>query len=839
MYVVSSVMLWVLNSMKIAMYEPSMPWAGGPLKMKTDFDKTVEKDLNSDPGKKTVWHVYNEKSSKEDEAFLKGISEGMDVLLIFVSPSLCDYLHATQFCFQAGLFSATAAAFLQFTLPLLQDDSQNTTNQLLLSIFHKLENSSYPLPTSSTFNPEPNAIVVNCLIFAAIAGSLTAAFFAILTKQWVRSIRAGLDTIENQSSRARTRQFRLDGVKDWHFADMAALLPVLLHGSLALFGIGVVDFLWLTDEKVLSAIIMVILAIGTLVYVALSIAPLQSPRAPFWSPLTTILDLLRAGISSAYHKVKSFVLRERLASTLDLDRDKRYGEKAPVSRLVASDKSIDVEVIISLLNSADQATEISILYASLRELQELSLRAEDPNLFNRSIIFSTWSYLAKTCLYNGQPPILIPGKEDRARFLCQILEWLGTLTRHNSLNVKFKFIIDEGKQLARAIFNYGFKNGDIRDMIIGHLARITINHMEQVRIHECRLCIDSSSGRAEAIEGHLRAVDPRNWDPAISPEDGLTRRQREGKWVIHYITAQTRCLWHFSPRDPPSRQARSLVKSLINKFGLGDPKIVDEWRSRRLQAPIMRDDVDENHVSLWMEIIRKARERSRDEIRGNAERATMQGGPPRTYGYPPYKDYRNISPPRTWSPSSSRSPSRASSRISSAIDSRAPSSPRDISPVPSLRGRTRGRSPIIIAADREPRSPSYSPEHRFSRSPRRRSRSPRPAIVVDRSSRSAIRLTVPEPHRNSARRRFGRPILSHRHRRQSSSRSPTPVIIRSRSRSPPPVIIVGGNSKKRAHFGSPSEESFHPAFQRHERDAHISRPRSPRRRATYDSERFG
>lgn len=821
--------------------------------MKTDFDKTVEKDLNSDPGKKTVWHIYNEKSSKEDEAFLRGISEGMDVLLIFVSPPLCNYLHDTQFYFQAGLFSATATAFLQFTLPLLQDDSQNTTNQLLLSIFHKLENSTYSLPTSPSFNPEPNAILVNCLIFAAIAGSLTAAFFAILTKQWVRSIRAGLDTIENQSSRARTRQFRLDGVRDWHFADMAALLPILLHGSLALFGIGVVDFLWLTGEKVLSAIIIVILAVGTVLYVVLSIAPLQSPRAPFWSPLTTILDLLRAFISSAYHKVKSFVLRERPAYTLDRDKDKQYGEKAPVSRLVAGASSIDVEVIISLLNSADKDTEISILYASLRELQELSLRVEiDPKLFNRSIIFSTWSYLAKTCLYNGRPPILISGKEDRARFLCQVLEWLGTLTRHHSLIARFGSIIDEGKQLSRAIFNHGFKNSDIRDMIIGHLARTTINHMEQVRTHECRLCIDSSSGRAEAVEEYLRVVDPLSWDPAISPEDGLTRRQREGKWVIHYITAQTRCLWHFSPRNPPSRQARSRVKSLINKFGLGDPKIVDEWRSRRWQAPIMRDDVYYNHVSLWMEIIRKARERSREEIRGNTERVTMEGGPPRTYGYSPYKDYRNISPPRTWSPSSSRASSRASSRISSPIDSQTPGSPQKISSVPSLRGRTRSRSPIIIAASHRPRSRSYSPGRRVSRSPRRSSRSwssprsPRPVIRVDGPSRSASPPDIPEVHRNSARRRFGRPILSHRYQRRLSSRSPAqePTLIvqapprRSRSYTPP-VIIVEGNSKKRAHFGTPSGRSLYHASRQHESDAYISRSRSPRRKATYDSGRSG
>lgn len=62
-----------------------MPRAGGPLKTRTDFDETVEKDLNSDPAKRTVWHIYNEKSEKEDEAFLKGINEAMDVLLIFVS----------------------------------------------------------------------------------------------------------------------------------------------------------------------------------------------------------------------------------------------------------------------------------------------------------------------------------------------------------------------------------------------------------------------------------------------------------------------------------------------------------------------------------------------------------------------------------------------------------------------------------------------------------------------------------------------------------------------------------------------------------------------------------
>jgi hypothetical protein len=68
-----------------------MPLAGVLQKEKTEFDEAVEKDLNSDPAKKTVWHIYNEKSSKEDENFLKGINEAMDVLLIFVCPGSVSF----------------------------------------------------------------------------------------------------------------------------------------------------------------------------------------------------------------------------------------------------------------------------------------------------------------------------------------------------------------------------------------------------------------------------------------------------------------------------------------------------------------------------------------------------------------------------------------------------------------------------------------------------------------------------------------------------------------------------------------------------------------------------
>jgi hypothetical protein len=33
---------------------------------------------------RTVWHIYNEKASKEDKAMDRNINESMDVVLIFV-----------------------------------------------------------------------------------------------------------------------------------------------------------------------------------------------------------------------------------------------------------------------------------------------------------------------------------------------------------------------------------------------------------------------------------------------------------------------------------------------------------------------------------------------------------------------------------------------------------------------------------------------------------------------------------------------------------------------------------------------------------------------------------
>ncbi|PVG03746.1 hypothetical protein CPB86DRAFT_694421, partial [Serendipita vermifera] len=372
----------------------------------------------------TSWEVYNDKAAKADKDFIDSTNESMDVLLVF-----------------AGLFSATATAFLQYTLPLLENNSDDRTNDLL-TVLKTMHNSSYPLPNEEPFRPSTNSIAVNSLIVSSIAGSLSAAFLSILIKQWTRNYSLGVKEITNQQLRARTRQFRHETVKYWHFNDIAASLPVIIHVSLLLFAIGVLLFLFPLNGRV-GGIPLVIVFVTTLIYFLLSITPLKSKYAPFRSPLTTVLEFIfikfPAIVTDIFINAVSRVnvasrhtVFEGLQSTLSQSVtqthkviDQKLGKESPLARYVHLKWDIDVNVLLGLLNTADRHSERPVLLKCLQDLQTLKLVEEkSPQLFDSVSILDVYSLLAGYCVgRETDPPVLLPGKEEAAKSLCQFLMW--------------------------------------------------------------------------------------------------------------------------------------------------------------------------------------------------------------------------------------------------------------------------------------------------------------------------------------------------------------------------------------------------------------------------------
>ncbi|KAI0759633.1 hypothetical protein BC629DRAFT_1295321, partial [Irpex lacteus] len=167
-----------------------------------------------------------------DEEKVRDCKEDIDTLLVF-----------------AGLFSAVLTAFLVESYTNLVEDP---STQTLLAIRQLVaQTSSYRVEggmlntTVLPYSPEPFQVSradirVNVLWFASLLFSLITASFGILVKQWLREFLA----VENPSpqARLRVRHVRYPQLAQWRVFQIAAVLPLLLQLSLALFFIGLCYF---------------------------------------------------------------------------------------------------------------------------------------------------------------------------------------------------------------------------------------------------------------------------------------------------------------------------------------------------------------------------------------------------------------------------------------------------------------------------------------------------------------------------------------------------------------------------------------------------------------------
>ncbi|KAF8589732.1 hypothetical protein K439DRAFT_1286742, partial [Ramaria rubella] len=130
------------------------------------------------------WSFYIEESTERDKAMLEGWNDSLDVLLIL-----------------AGLFSAVLTAFLVQSYPMLQPDPQDTTVALLARVVERLDSfsnntlksgvssvgSAGASPLSPTFEVSGCAWWINLVWFSSLMCSLSAAFIAMLAKQWLHA----------------------------------------------------------------------------------------------------------------------------------------------------------------------------------------------------------------------------------------------------------------------------------------------------------------------------------------------------------------------------------------------------------------------------------------------------------------------------------------------------------------------------------------------------------------------------------------------------------------------------------------------------------------------------
>jgi hypothetical protein len=763
--------------------------------------------------------------------------------------------------FQAGLFSATSTAFLQFTLPLLRQDPNDDTNHLLLSIFHKMENASYPLPSPSPFEVSATAISINCLIFASVAGSLIAAFFALSIKQWTRSYSSGLENIVTPQLLARHRQFRIEGFRCWRLVDISRALPVILHISLALFAIGVAEFLLYTSGIKAATVIIAAGGGTTLVHILLSLISLFSPQAPFQSPLTNAFYALWSTIQSRYRKMvrRSF---HKKGATDPLDRT--LGKETSISRLIHVSKHLDIGVLIDLMEIADRHTEEWILDLCLLEITRLYyVPREKYHLFYHDSILETYFYLASTCVYESSGVYhIIPGMEHRARTLCRFLTWFSSIYSKEIYDYYLWKSCQIGSStdtrgLTNAFYEYARKNGSLWDIVYGYLAWVASMHLcDLPKSAKCHFCVDSNEERSDAVLKFLLNYETGHKDSIKAFQDGQV--------VIEYIAFQTRCAFHYNNPEYPSSSAARMLRQLMRKYNLYDPMFLEIWEFWDLPEP----SADNNLVKdAWIEVLQGAYKRPKHLKREISPIRVIHPYPRTTHQYEgslaesitgrPSSFFRSPHAPIIVIPDNIGGHYRSRSRSVSYNDRNSPpvqimthgsifhprthaasvmepSQSRSHSPtiiqnriiVHSRPGRSRSPPPIVVPRPRASRSPLVIRERRSSNSPRRivirrsRSSSYSPIRIIRKNSRrssSPSPIIIPKSTRMAHERRRSRsfsPIavhIHHRSRSRSRSRSPSrvrrprrsfsasPIILEEdrRSRSLSPIIVVDDSHQSR------------------------------------------
>ncbi|KAG6819568.1 hypothetical protein H0H93_010627 [Arthromyces matolae] len=209
-----------------------------------------------------VWNVLLDETESHDRDMLQGFRDIIDGVLIF-----------------ASLFSAVVTTLVAQTSQALQPDNAQITASLLVET-NLLLRAAGNITTISTVPTSPLSVGsavhtskdvwVNALFFTSLALSLSTALLTVLVKQWLHNsyLRQVPYVVPQAYSSfitgdARTRalitDFRSESLRTWRVREIIEALPLILHGSVLLFFVGLVLYV-----SQLSAPICGILALLTI-----------------------------------------------------------------------------------------------------------------------------------------------------------------------------------------------------------------------------------------------------------------------------------------------------------------------------------------------------------------------------------------------------------------------------------------------------------------------------------------------------------------------------------------------------------------------------------------------
>ena len=191
---------------------------------------------------------------------------------------------------KTGLYASVIATFLSMSYNELSSTPGNITNALLVQISQQLANNSQSaanLTSISQFTPTASAIRVNLTWFLSLVLSLFAALNATLFQQWSRRYLELTRHRVAPHKRARTRAYMYHGIESFKMSRAVKAMPVLLHLSIFLFFIGLIDYL-LNLNTTIGFWIFGVISAFTVFYLALTLSPSIYLNCPYSTPLSEI-----------------------------------------------------------------------------------------------------------------------------------------------------------------------------------------------------------------------------------------------------------------------------------------------------------------------------------------------------------------------------------------------------------------------------------------------------------------------------------------------------------------------------------------------------------------------
>ncbi|KAK6980792.1 hypothetical protein R3P38DRAFT_2579751, partial [Favolaschia claudopus] len=233
--------------------------------------ETSNENRDDEAGAK-IWSVYISEADKYDKALVESWKNDMDGMLIF-----------------AGLFSGILSAFLIESYQSLTPDSDDRMVALLGQISTQLSGmaagTTIEIPPPDPFVVPTSSLVCNLLWFISLGLSLSSALIATLVQQWARDFTYKADMRSSPVIRARIFAYLYYGLKRFNMHAVVDLIPLLLHGSLVLFFVGLVAFLVPVNSSAMNTSI-VLLSVLLFVYATLTVFPLLHCDSPYKTPLS-------------------------------------------------------------------------------------------------------------------------------------------------------------------------------------------------------------------------------------------------------------------------------------------------------------------------------------------------------------------------------------------------------------------------------------------------------------------------------------------------------------------------------------------------------------------------